>query len=204
MNRKKPLYLVDVSSMFFRAFYAIRPLSSPTGLPVNAIYGFLTMTIKLMREIRPDYIAFCFDRPEPSFRKEMDVRYKANRTEMPEDLEPQMPWFRKLSEALGVKCYDKLGFEADDLIGTLTNRGLKEGLEVVIVSGDKDFAQMIQPGVTLYDTMKDVRYDSAAALEKWGVPPEKMIDDLALVGDSSDNIAGVAGIGPKGAQKLLS
>ncbi|MDZ4085094.1 MAG: 5'-3' exonuclease H3TH domain-containing protein, partial [Bdellovibrionales bacterium] len=174
------------------------------GLPVNAIYGFLTMTIKLMREIRPDYIAFCFDRPEPSFRKEMDVRYKANRTEMPEDLEPQMPWFRKLSEALGVKCYDKLGFEADDLIGTLANRGLKEGLDVVIVSGDKDFAQMIQPGVTLYDTMKDVRYDSAAALEKWGVPPEKMIDYLALVGDSSDNIAGVAGIGPKGAQKLLS
>lgn len=204
MNRKKSLYLVDVSSMFFRAFYAVRPLSSPTGLPVNAIYGFLTMTIKLMREIRPDYIAFCFDRPEPSFRKEMDVRYKANRTEMPEDLEPQMPWFRKLSEALGVKCYDKLGFEADDLIGTLTNRGLKEGLDVVIVSGDKDFAQMIQPGVTLYDTMKDVRYDSAAALEKWGVPPEKMIDYLALVGDSSDNIAGVAGIGPKGAQKLLS
>lgn len=189
--------------MFFRAFYAIRPLSSPSGLPVNAIYGFLTMTIKLMREIRPDYIAFCFDRPEPSFRKEMDIRYKANRTEMPEDLEPQMPWFRKLSEALGVKCYDKLGFEADDLIGTLTNRGLNEGLDVVIVSGDKDFAQLIQPGVTLYDTMKDVRYDSAAALEKWGVPPEKMIDYLALVGDSSDNIAGVAGIGPKGAQKLL-
>lgn len=204
MNRKKSLYLVDVSSMFFRAFYAIRPLSSPTGLPVNAIYGFLTMTIKLMREIRPDYIAFCFDRPEPSFRKGLDVRYKANRTEMPEDLEPQMPWFRKLSEALGVKCYDKLGFEADDLIGTLTNQGLKEGLEVVIVSGDKDFAQLIQPGVTLYDTMKDVRYDSAAALEKWGVPPVKMIDYLALVGDSSDNIAGVAGIGPKGAQKLLS
>lgn len=190
--------------MFFRAFYAIRPLSSPSGLPVNAIYGFLTMAIKLMREIRPDYIAFCFDRPEPSFRKELDVRYKANRTEMPEDLEPQMPWFRKLSEALGVKCFDKLGFEADDLIGTLTNRGLKEGLDVVIVSGDKDFAQLIQPGVTLYDTMKDVRYDSAAALEKWGVPPEKIIDYLALVGDSSDNIAGVAGIGPKGAQKLLS
>lgn len=204
MSGKKSLYLVDVSSMFFRAFYAIRPLSSPSGLPVNAIYGFLTMTIKLMREIRPDYIAFCFDRPEPSFRKDLDVRYKANRTEMPADLEPQMPWFRKLSEALGVKCFDKLGYEADDLIGTLTNLGLKQGLDVVIVSGDKDFAQLIQPGVTLYDTMKDVRYDSNLALEKWGVPPEKMIDYLALVGDSSDNIPGVAGIGPKGAQKLLA
>ena len=204
MNRKKSLYLVDVSSMFFRAFYAIRPLSSPSGLPVNAIYGFLTMTIKLLREIRPDYIAFCFDRPEPSFRKDIDQRYKANRTEMPEDLVPQMPWFRKLSEALGVKCFDKLGFEADDIIGTLTKVGQNQGLDVVIVSGDKDFAQLINSGVVLYDTMKDVRYDSALALEKWGVPPEKMVDYLALVGDSSDNVAGVAGIGPKGAQKLLT
>lgn len=190
--------------MFFRAFYAIRPLSSPSGLPVNAIYGFLTMTIKLLREIRPDYIAFCFDRPEPSFRKTIDERYKANRVELPQDLAPQMPWFRKLSEALGVKCFDLVGYEADDLIGTLTKKGLENGLEIVIVSGDKDFAQLIGPGVTLYDTMKDVRYDAEAALAKWGVPPSKMIDYLALVGDSSDNVAGVAGIGPKGAQKLLA
>lgn len=200
---KRSLYLVDVSSMFFRAFYAIRPLTSPGGMPVNAIYGFLTMTIKLMREIRPDYIAFCFDRPDPSFRKQMDERYKANRTEMPEDLVPQMPWFRKLSEALGVACFDRQGFEADDIIGTLTRFGKSQGVDVVIVSGDKDFAQLIEPGVVLYDTMKDVKYNATLALEKWGVPPEKMIDYLALVGDSSDNIAGVAGIGPKGAQKLL-
>lgn len=202
-SKKQSLYLVDVSSMFFRAFYAIRPLTSPSGVPVNAIYGFLTMVMKLMREIRPDYIAFCFDRPEPSFRKDMDVRYKANRTELPEDLAPQMPWFRKISEALGVTCFDRLGFEADDIIGTLTRVGKAHGLDVVIVSGDKDFAQLIEPGVVLYDTMKDVRYDSHLALEKWGVPPEQMIDFLALVGDSSDNIPGVAGIGPKGAQKLL-
>ncbi len=202
-SRKKSLYLVDVSSMFFRAFYAIRPLTSPSGLPVNAIYGFLTMAIKLIREIRPDYIAFCFDRPDPSFRKTLDDRYKANRAELPEDLAPQMPWFRKLSEGLGVACFDRQGFEADDIIGTLTSIGLKRDLDVVIVSGDKDFAQLIEPGVVLYDTMKDVKYDSALALEKWGVPPTQMIDYLALVGDSSDNIAGVAGIGPKGAQKLL-
>ncbi len=189
--------------MFFRAFYAIRPLTSPSGLPVNAIYGFLTMAIKLIREIRPDYIAFCFDRPEPSFRKEIDERYKANRTELPEDLAPQMPWFRKLSEALGVACFDKLGYEADDIIGTMTCIGLKNGADVVIVSGDKDFAQLIEPGVVLYDTMKDVKYNASLALEKWGVPPDQMIDYLALVGDSSDNIKGVAGIGPKGAQKLL-
>lgn len=200
----KKLYLVDVSSMFFRAFYAIRPLSNPAGLPTNAIYGFLSMTVKLLREIRPDYMAFCFDRPEPSFRKEMDPRYKANRTEMPEDLVPQIPYMRILSEALGIPCFDRLGFEADDLIGTLTCYGREQGLEVVIVSGDKDFAQMVQPFVSMYDTMKDVRYDEAGVLEKWGIEPRKMIDYLAIVGDSSDNVPGIAGLGPKGAQKLLA
>jgi DNA polymerase-1 len=200
----KKLYLVDVSSMFFRAFYAIRALSNPAGMPVNALYGFLSMTVKLMREIHPDYMVFCFDRPEPSFRKEMDSKYKANRTEMPADLVPQIPYFRRLSEALGVTCIDRLGFEADDIIGTLTKMGREHGLEVVIVSGDKDFAQLIKPFVTMYDTMKDVRYDEAGVVGKWGIEPRKMIDYLAIVGDSSDNIAGVAGIGEKGAQKLLA
>jgi DNA polymerase-1 len=199
----KKLYLVDVSSMFFRAFYAIRPLSNPAGMPVNAIYGFISMTVKLLREIRPDYMAFCFDRSEPSFRKDLDPRYKANRSDMPEDLVPQVPYIRTISEALGIPCLDKLGFEADDLIGTLTKIGHDHGLDVVIVSGDKDFAQLIKPRVSMYDTMKDIRYDENGVLEKWGVEPHKMIDYLAIVGDSSDNIKGVAGIGPKGAQKLL-
>ena len=199
----KKLYLIDVSSMFFRAFYAIRALSNPQGMPTNAVYGFLSMTVKLMREIKPDYMAFCFDRKEPSFRKEIDVNYKANRSEMPEDLVPQVPYIRKVSEALGVPCFDRLGFEADDIIGTLTAFGRKHALEVVIVSGDKDFGQVVQPFVTLYDTMKDIRYDEAGVLEKWGVEPRKMIDYLSLIGDSSDNIPGVSGIGPVGAQKLL-
>ena len=189
--------------MFFRAFYAIRPLSNPGGMPVNAIYGFLAMTVKLLREIRPDYMAFCFDRSEASFRKELDARYKANRSDMPEDLVPQVPYIRVLSEALGIPCLDKMGLEADDIIGTLTRIGHEHGLEVVIVSGDKDFAQLIKPGVFMYDTMKDVRYDEAAVVEKWGVEPKKFIDYLAIVGDSSDNIKGIAGIGPKGAEKLL-
>ena len=200
----KKLYLVDVSSMFFRAFYAIRPLTNPAGLPVNALYGFLSMTVKLLREIRPDYMVFCFDRSEQTFRKDIDPRYKANRSEMPEDLRPQIPYFRRLSEALGIPCLDEAGFEADDIIGTLTHLGREHGLEVVIVSGDKDFAQLIKPYVTMYDTMKDVRYDEALAIEKWGVEPRKMIDYLAIVGDSSDNVSGVAGIGEKGAQKLLA
>jgi DNA polymerase-1 len=199
----KKLYLVDVSSMIFRAFYAIRPLSSPSGLPVNALYGFLSMTVKLLRDIRPDYMAFCFDTSSETFRKTLDVRYKANRSEMPEDLVPQMPYFRKLGEYLGIPCLEAPGFEADDIIGTLTKMGRDSGLEVVIVSGDKDFAQLVRPCVTMYDTMKDVRYDDHGVMEKWGVEPRKFIDYLAIVGDSSDNIAGVAGIGAKGAQKLL-
>lgn len=190
--------------MFFRAFYAIRPLSNPVGLPVNAIYGFLSMTVKLLREIRPDYMAFCFDRPEPSFRKEIDPRYKANRVEIPPDLAPQIPYIRTLSMALGIPCFERAGFEADDIIGTLTRFGRDHGLEVVIVSGDKDFGQLVKPFVSMYDTMKDIRYDEAGVIEKWGVEPRKMTDYLAIVGDASDNVAGVAGIGAKGAQKLLA
>lgn len=203
-TNKKKLYLVDVSSMLFRAFYAIRTLTNPAGMPVNALYGFIAMTIKLMREIRPDYMVFCFDRSEETFRKQIDPNYKANRSEMPEDMRPQVPYLRTLSEALGIPCFDAEGFEADDIIGTLTKFGCEHDLEVVIVSGDKDFAQLISPCVSMYDTMKDVRYDEAAAKEKWGVPPEKMIDYLAIVGDSSDNVPGVAGIGAVGAAKLLT
>ena len=200
----KKLYLVDVSSMFFRAFFAIRSLTNPKGMPVNALYGFLSMTVKLLREIRPDYMAFCFDRGEPTFRSEIDPNYKAHRDEMPADLVPQIPYFRKLGEALGIPCFDKAGFEADDLIGTLTKFGRDNGVEVVIVSGDKDFAQLVKPFVSMYDTMKDVRYDESGVIGKWGVEPRKMLDYLAIVGDTSDNVPGVAGIGAKGAQKLLT
>lgn len=200
----KKLYLVDVSSMFFRAFYAIRPLTNPAGLPVNALYGFISMTVKLLREIRPDYMAFCFDQSGDSFRKDIDPRYKANRSEMPADLVPQIPYFRRVSEALGIPCIEAEKYEADDIIGTLTKLGRDHGLEVVIVSSDKDFAQLVKPYVSMYDTMKDVRYDESGVVEKWGVEPRKMIDYLSIVGDSSDNVAGVKGIGEKGAQKLLA
>jgi DNA polymerase-1 len=200
----KRLYLVDVSSMFFRAFYAIRQLSNPQGMPTNAVYGFLSMTVKLLREIKPDYMAFCWDRSEDTFRKELDPRYKAHRSEMPADLVPQIPYIRKISDALGIPCFSVAGFEADDLIGTLTKIGRQHNLEVVIVSGDKDFGQLVAPHVSMYDTMKEMRYDEAGVLEKWGIEPYKVIDYLALVGDASDNIPGVKGIGPKGAQTLLN
>ncbi len=200
----KKLYLVDVSSMFFRAFYAIPPLRTSDGLPTNALYGFLAMSTKLLRENRPDYMVFCFDRKDPSFRHEMYEDYKANRTEMPDDLEPQIPYIRELTEKLGILAIDKKSFEADDIIGTLAVMGAKENLEVSIVSGDKDFAQLVGDRITLYDTMKNVRYDRAGVVEKWGVEPEQIIDYLAIVGDTSDNIPGVRGVGPKGAQKLLA
>ena len=200
----KKLYLVDVSGMIFRAFYAIRPLTNPSGLPVNALYGFIAMTVKLLREIRPDYMAFCFDQSEDTFRKEIDPRYKANRKDMPEDLVPQIPYFRRVSEAMGIACIDAVRYEADDIIGSLTCIGRDNDLEVVIVSSDKDFAQLVKPHVSMYDTMKDVRYDVDGVVEKWGVDPRKMIDYLAIVGDASDNVAGVKGIGEKGAQKLLA
>ncbi len=200
----KKLYLVDVSAMFFRAYYAIRPLSSDKGVPTNAIYGYLSMTVKLLKEIQPDYLVYCFDRKEPSFRKDIDPRYKANRTEMPDDLKPQIPYIRELTDLLGIKALDKEGYEADDLIGSLAHYGRDQGLEVVIVSGDKDFGQLIKPYVTMYDTMKNKKYDVEGVLEKWGIHPDQFIDYLAITGDASDNIPGVKGIGPKGAQKLLS
>jgi DNA polymerase-1 len=200
----KKLYLVDVSSMFFRAFYAIPPLRTSTGLPTNALYGFLAMSIKLLRENKPDYMAFCFDRKDPSFRSELYEEYKANRTEMPEDLEPQIPFIRELTEKLGIIALDKEKYEADDVIGTLALLGARHGLDVSIVSGDKDFAQLVRPGIHLYDTMKNIRYDRAGVVEKWGVEPEQIIDYLSIVGDTSDNIPGVKGIGPVGAQKLLA
>jgi len=199
----KKLYLVDVSSMFFRAFYAVRPLTAPSGLPTNAIYGVLSMTLKLLKEEKPDYLVFCYDRKEPSFRKEMYDDYKAHRTEMPEDLGPQIPYIKKLADVLGIPSLEVPSFEADDLIGSLTHWGRRHQMEVFIVSGDKDFGQLIGDHVWLYDTMKNVKYDTKGVIEKWGVPPKQFIDYLALVGDTSDNIPGVSGIGPKGAQKLL-
>lgn len=199
----KKLYLVDAPNMFFRAYYAIRPLSNSKGMPTNALYGYLSMTVKLLKEIKPDYLAYCFDTSEPTFRNELYEDYKANRDEMPDDLSKQVPYFHKITECLGIRIFEQDGVEADDLIGSLATFGRKHDLEVTIVSGDKDFAQLVNPFVKLYDTMKDVVYDIDGVHDKWGIPPEKMVDYLALVGDASDNVPGVEGVGPKTAVKLL-
>lgn len=199
----KKIYLVDVSSMFFRAFYAVRPLTSPSGQPVNAVYGFLSMMVKILQEEKPEYMAFCYDRKDPSFRKELFENYKANRTEMPEDLALQIPMIKRLADLLGITGIEAPTFEADDIIGTLAHVGDRNQMQVLIVSGDKDFGQLINSNIVLWDTMKNIKYDPAGVKEKWGVTPEQFIDYLAIVGDTSDNIPGVTGVGPKGALKLL-
>lgn len=199
----KKIYLVDVSSLFFRAFYAIRPLTAPNGTPVNATYGLMSMLVKLLKTERPNYLVFCYDRKEPSFRKDLYEAYKANRTEMPDDLAQQIPYIKKIADLLGIPSLEVPQYEADDLIGSITRVALENKFEVVIVSGDKDFAQLIKPGVILYDTMKETKMGPKEVVDKWGVHPEQFQDYLAIVGDSSDNIPGVSGLGPKGAQKLL-
>lgn len=200
---KNKIYLIDVSSMFFRAFYAVRPLTSSQGVPVNAVYGFISMIVKLMKEKNPDHIVFCYDRKEPSFRKDLYTEYKAHRTAMPDDLQVQMPYLKKVANLFGIADLEVPSYEADDLIGTIARMAEKENYEVYIVSGDKDFCQLISPQVFLYDTMKEVTYDARLVKEKHGVAPEHFIDFLAITGDTSDNIPGISGIGPKGAQKLI-
>lgn len=200
---KENLILVDVSSMFFRAFYAIPNLKNKEGFPTNALYGFLSMTSKLMQTYPDQKIIYCFDRPEPSFRKALDDRYKANRTEMPEELGQQIPYIKEFTDLLGIPRLDILGFEADDIIGSYAKWGEANDYKVIIVSGDKDFAQLISDQVVMLDTMKDVTYDPVLVKKKWGVEPHQFIDYLALIGDSSDNIPGVKGIGPKTAEKLI-
>ncbi len=200
----KTFYLIDISSLFFRSYYAISlNLKNDKGSPTNALYGVLKMLQQLGQSKSPDYWLACFDAKEPSFRKSLYPEYKANRSEMPEDLEAQAPNLKKMMDKFLIPYWEQPGYEADDLIASLTALGKKQNWTVYIVSGDKDFAQLVSEGVCLYDTMKDVVYDSKGVEAKWGVRPSQMRDYLSLTGDSSDNIPGVRGIGPKGAVQLL-
>lgn len=197
------VYLIDGNNYFFRAFYAIPELSNSQGFPTNAIYGFTLMLLKLLKEKNPRYIAVCFDAKGPTFRHEAYADYKATRRPIPDTLVPQIPYVKEISRALGCTILEKEGLEADDIIGTLAKRFAQQGLKVVIVSGDKDLLQLVDDRITMIDTMKDRQYDVSSVREKFGVDPSQIVDLLALAGDSSDNIPGVPGIGPKGAQRLL-
>ena len=204
----KTVYLIDASSIFFRAYYAIPPMQVVRGskkqpLATHAVYGFLTTTLKLLKD-NPEYIVYCFDRAEPLLRLKIYKEYKANREEMPEDLAEQIPYIHQAVDFLGLPRMDRKGCEADDIIGSLAHFSQKHKAQTVIVSSDKDFAQLIGDSVSMHDPIKDIHYTVEKAVAKWQVHPRQMIDYLALTGDASDNIPGVRGIGPKSAQKLLS
>ena len=207
MNNSKHLYLVDASSVFFRAYYAIPFMQTDVqGKPLqtNALYGYMTTTLKILDKFKPQYLVYCFDRPEPSYRVDEYKDYKANREEMPEDLEEQMPYIQQATDLLGISRMDKPRYEADDLIGSLAVWAQKKGFHTTIISSDKDFAQLVSPEVHLYDPIKEIFYNAEKVQSKWGVLPSQIVDYLAIVGDASDNIPGVRGIGPKGAQTLLT
>jgi DNA polymerase-1 len=197
------LYLLDISSYIYRAFHAIRGLSTSQGFPTNAAFGVTNMLLKVLRERRPQYLALVFDSKGPTFRHREYPDYKAHRPPMPEELAPQLPYIEKIIQGLNLPTLQKEGYEADDLISTLVRRAREQGMAVEIVSGDRDLLPLVQEGVTMWDPMRDVRYDEAAIREKYGVSPRELLEVKALAGDPSDNIPGVPGIGEKTALKLI-
>jgi DNA polymerase-1 len=201
------LFLIDGSSQMYRAYHAMRGsgLSGPQGKSTHAVYIFVTMLRKLIADHQPEYIAASFDMPGPTFRSEMATDYKANRAPMPPDLAEQIPWVHEACEAMGVPILTSERYEADDVIGTLALKAAAAGYEVAIVTGDKDFFQLVHDGVKVYNPRDDgTWFDASGVKEKFGVAPERVVDVLALMGDSIDNIKGVPGIGEKGARDLIA
>ena len=211
MKKGDHLFLVDGSGYIFRAYHALPPLTRKTdGLPVGAVSGFCNMLWKLLKDARntdvgvvPTHFAVIFDYSSKTFRNEIYPEYKANRTAPPEDLIPQFGLIRQATRAFNLPCIEKEGFEADDLIATYARIAEQAGGDVTIVSSDKDLMQLVTPSVSMYDSMKDKQISIPEVIEKWGVPPEKMIDLQSLTGDSTDNVPGIPGIGPKTAAQLL-
>ncbi|WP_256414464.1 DNA polymerase I [Acinetobacter sp. 5862] len=199
-----PFVLVDGSYFLFRAFHALPPLTTSTGLHTNAIRGAISAIQKLMRRTQPTHMAVIFDTPEPTFRHKLSPIYKGDRPSMPEELSQQIPYLHALIKAQGIPLYSLPGAEADDIIGTLTKRALAEGHHVLISTGDKDMAQLVNEHVKLEDSFKERVLDEAGVLEKFGVHPNQIIDYLTLMGDASDGIMGVPGVGAKTAAKLLT
>jgi DNA polymerase-1 len=200
----KPFVVVDGSSYLFRAYHAIRDLSSSKGEPTNAIFGVLNMLFSLLDKYEPKHVAVVFDAPGKTFRDDLFADYKANRPPMPDDLRPQIEPLVQAVKAIGLPMLRIKGVEADDVIGTLATRATDIGLATIISTSDKDMAQLVNEHVTLVNTMTNTTMDRAGVHEKFGVWPEQIIDFLALVGDSSDNIPGVPGVGPKTAAKWLA
>ena len=203
MSEKGKLVLVDGSGYIFRAFHALPPMTRADGTPVNAVYGFTAMLMKLMDDLKPDHVAVVFDVARKTFRSDIYAGYKANRSEPPEELVPQFSLVREATEALSLPLLEAPGFEADDLIATYARIAEDAGLATLIVSSDKDLMQLVRGDVTMLDPMKQRRIGANEVFERFGVPPEKVIDVQALAGDSTDNVPGVPGIGVKTAAELI-
>ena len=200
----KKVCLIDGSGYIFRAFYALPPLTSPEGTPVNAVYGFTNMFMRLTQKIKSDYWLVLFDAKRQNFRNDIFPDYKGTRKEIPEDLIPQFEIIHQAVNALNLHFLDMEGYEADDLIATYAAQSLQKGYEVTIVSADKDLMQLIRPGVEFFDPMKDKYFTPEDVREKFGVYPNRVVDVQALAGDSTDNIPGVPGIGLKTAAELIN
>ena len=198
------IYLIDGSSYVYRAYFAIRGLTDSSGRPTNAIFGFTNMLLKIIRDLNPGGIAMVFDTPQPTERHRIYEAYKAHRPETPGDLVVQLPAIKKIVEAFRIRRFELPGFEADDVIATLAGKLSKSGYKVFIVSADKDLLQLVNGDVKVYDPMKNAVLGSDYVIERFGVPPERVPEYMALVGDSADNIPGVKGIGEKTARDLFA
>ncbi len=203
-HHSKPLVLVDGSSYLYRAFHALPPLTTSRGTPTGAVYGVANMLRRLLADFDSDRMAVVFDAPGRTFRDDIYPEYKATRKKMPDELSMQIAPLHEVVRAMGFPLLMEQGVEADDVIGTLARRALEAGIPVVISTGDKDMAQLVDGGITLVNTMTETVMDREMVMQKFGVPPERIIDFLALVGDTSDNIPGVPKVGPKTAAKWLN
>ena len=203
-NKRPTLYLIDGSAYIYRAFFALPALNNSKGLQTNAVYGFMTTLLKIIREHRPDGLVVAFDEKGPTLRHEEFKEYKAQRPPMPDGMKSQIPYIHRVVEALNIPAVKQAGYEADDLIGTLARQAEQADHDVVIVTGDKDMLQLITPHVRIYDPVKDKWSGDAECIAKFGVEPGRVVEIMGLMGDSSDNIPGVKGIGEKTAMKLIA
>jgi len=200
---RRVLYLVDGSGYIFRAFFALPHLSNSRGTPTNATYGFIRMLLKLLKDARPTHIAVAFDSPKKTFRDDLFESYKANREEAPNDLVVQIPYIHRAVDAFRIKTVMIDGYEADDVIGTIATRAMRDKFNSVIVTGDKDFMQLVNTNITLWDTMRDKRTGVREVRERFGVEPRALVEIMALMGDPIDNVKGVPGVGEKTASALI-
>jgi len=203
MESEKTVYLIDGSAFIHRAYHAIRGLSSSKGLPTNAVFGFTKMLLKLVDDRAPEYVVMCFDTKGPTFRHRIYEHYKANRPPMPEDMAVQIPYIKDVTGGFNIPVVELAGYEADDLIGTLALRAQELGFSVVMVTGDKDFLQLVTDKAVVWDPMKDKTTDGKTLRESMGIEPHQVVDVMGLSGDTADNIPGVTGIGQKTALSLI-